>query len=436
MTRNGLEPLYERETLAYAKEKQDEVAELKRREHIVLEDASRDRDPYHRDYARVLYSSSFRRLQGKMQLLGIDQTHFHRNRLTHSLEVCQIAKGISERLKLNTSLVAETCSLAHDLGNPPFGHHGERVLDELVADVGGYEGNAQTLRILRKLERKHYSHRGLNLSLRTLLGVIKYDRKCQAEGENEKFVYDEDYADIHGLLDEVGSSIGIVSTIDMQVMNLADEIAYAAHDLEDCLNSNYFTIDDLLYEFSISDKFKEGTEPLKGVVKRCSDFAMKARLVEDAEEFSTLFSKEMTAQIVNLLIGKIRVVEDDGVRKLGYDEPHRQLAEGLKKLVFQEVLRRPEVTIYERRGDNIVRGLFAVYSDESFNKDLKLLPPEYRTKSEEDSKTRRIADYIGGMMDSFAIQQYQRYFGMEAYNRLYELPVKLPPSHCNGKDEN
>ncbi|GAA0404297.1 dGTP triphosphohydrolase [Paenibacillus motobuensis] len=119
----------------------------------------RGRDAYARDYARILYSSSFRRLQGKMQLLGIERYNFIRNRLTHSMEVAQIARGIASDMGVEHTFVVEASALAHDLGNPPIGHHGETILNELVQDIGGFEGNAQTLRILRKLEKKHHAFR-------------------------------------------------------------------------------------------------------------------------------------------------------------------------------------------------------------------------------------------------------------------------------------
>jgi dGTPase len=132
-----------------------------------------------------------------MQLLGINSTNFHRNRLTHSLEVAQIAGSIARYLKLKHPVVVETCSLAHDLGNPPFGHAGERVLNSLALeslDIGGYEGNAQTFRILRHLEKKHFDYAGLNLTLRTLLGVTKYFyRKGENPKKPGKFLYEEDY---------------------------------------------------------------------------------------------------------------------------------------------------------------------------------------------------------------------------------------------------
>ena len=126
----------------FAQHLEEKVSKFQDREHEEPNDErGKNRDEYRRDYARVLYCSSFRRLQGKMQLLGIDPTNFHRNRLTHSLEVAQIAGGIARHLKLENPIVAETCALAHDLGNPPFGHAGERVLDELAQDIGGYDSS-------------------------------------------------------------------------------------------------------------------------------------------------------------------------------------------------------------------------------------------------------------------------------------------------------
>ncbi|MEL4898037.1 dGTP triphosphohydrolase [Crocosphaera sp. Alani8] len=181
--------MYDQDLCLFAQDLEKKSQRFEERVHQEP-DNERQRDPYRRDYARVLYSSSFRRLQGKMQLLGIDPTNFHRNRLTHSLEVAQIAGGIARDLELKNPIVAETCSLSHDLGNPPFGHAGETVLNELAKDIGGYEGNAQTFRILRHLEKKHYAFPGLNVTLRTLLGVTKYF--YNRTDNYKKFLYDDD----------------------------------------------------------------------------------------------------------------------------------------------------------------------------------------------------------------------------------------------------
>jgi dGTPase len=176
--------LFDKKSRKFAKALEKEAKRFNCRLHKI-NDGDRERNAYERDYARILYSSSFRRLQGKMQLLGIDHTAFHRNRLTHSLEVAQIARTIASGLELKSPVVSEACSLAHDIGNPPFGHSGEKMLNKLVVDIGGFEGNAQVIRILCRLEQKYPDEKGLNLTARTLFGLTKYFYR---RGENKKIL--------------------------------------------------------------------------------------------------------------------------------------------------------------------------------------------------------------------------------------------------------
>jgi dGTPase len=401
----ALEAPYDANTVDFAKDSEAKLVSLEYRLHEEalhggksdVGPGSRHRNEFWRDYARILYSSSFRRLQGKMQLLGVSQTGFFRNRLTHSFEVAQIARGIASKLELGNPLVVEACSIAHDLGNPPFGHAGESVLsDEVGEDLDAYEGNAQTLRTLMRLEKKIPEHGGLNLTLRTLLGVVKYDRRgleggtsAEPKSSHPKYVYVEDYDKLHEELGKVGAEEladgAPIRTIDMQVMDLADEIAYAAHDLEDCLAAGLFTIDELMHEFAISgrnnpggkDDFSGGTEKLKEEVDRCREFAGKATRLKSSEEYAFLFRKELTSALVNRLIKDISVVSTENGRKLGYRSDSK-LARGLKKLVFKAVLRRPDVHLYEKQGEKVIKGLFEVYTDMKYNDELRLLPPEYR----------------------------------------------------------
>ena len=251
-----------------------EVTKLEVREHE--EDKNiRERNPLKRDYARVIYSTSFRRQQGKMQLFEVNSKAFHRNRLTHSFEVAQIARGIVDELKekvekeiktqskntntkkylqykknieenfLKMIIVVETGSLIHDVGNPPFGHHGERVLNELAPDVG-FEGNAQGIRVLRKIEKKFPQCSGLNLTYRTLASIIKYF--VPYAKDKKKFLYRDDYEELsENLKDLSDNNVLPFRTIDVQIVDLADEIAYCAHDLEDALASNYFTIEEFIF---------------------------------------------------------------------------------------------------------------------------------------------------------------------------------------------
>jgi dGTPase len=417
--------MYDQDLRQFAQDLEQKISEFQDREHEEPNDKRGDnRDEYRRDYARVLYCSSFRRLQGKMQLLGIDPTNFHRNRLTHSLEVAQIAGGIARDLGLENPIVTETCALAHDLGNPPFGHAGERVLNELAQDIGGYEGNAQTFRILRHLEKKHYNFPGLNLTVRTLLGVTKYFYK-QADNP-KKFLYDDDYDFLQKQMDDKHTYIK--KSIDAQIMDLADEIAYAAHDLEDAINFGYINLPDMMYEFDISDEYNSAGKEFNTIATKARDVAWKANRLNTSEEYSFILRKELTANIVHTLISDIGVIEcKDGSEQLGYKTLNK-LATGLKKLVFKALLRKKDVQLYEKQGERIIRGLVEVHTDLNFNKDLLLLPPElraitYLNKDNADVKKRVIIDYIAGMMDSFAEQEYKRYFGSSSLDMIYDRNI-------------
>uniref|UniRef100_C6E4Y4 Deoxyguanosinetriphosphate triphosphohydrolase-like protein n=1 Tax=Geobacter sp. (strain M21) TaxID=443144 RepID=C6E4Y4_GEOSM len=409
--------IYSKETIDYAQELAREIGQYDLRFYrSAVDEEERARNDYQRDYARVLYSSSFRRLQGKMQLLGIDDAHFHRNRLTHSLEVAQIARTIAASLGIPDHIVAETCSLAHDLGNPPFGHQGEVILNELANPIGGYEGNAQTFRILNFLEKKSHTYRGLNLTFRTLMGVVKYF--YNKESNSKKFLYDDDFA----LLDQVCSALGLKyrRTIDMQIMDLADEIAYAAHDLDDALSFNMLSIDELIYEFKINKEYSDAFEVLKEIVKECQSFGFSSKELSTSEEYTFLFRKELTSKIVSKLINDIHVSDQNTNKELSLCfNKYEGLAVGLKKLLFKAILRKTSVQIYEKKGEKVIRGLFQVYSDPTFNKGQILLPPEYRQGKSERQKSRYVIDYIAGMMDSFAMHEYVKYFGHNSLERIY-----------------
>jgi len=322
--------------------------------------------------------------------------------------VAQIARSIAYDLKLQHTVVAETASLAHDIGNPPFGHYGEVVLNDLSSGCGGYEGNAQAFRILRTLEKKHYAYPGLNLNVRTLMAITKYFFNKQQN--SKKFLYDADYDFLKGELESKG--VIVTKSIDAEIMDLADEIAYAAHDLEDALSFGMISLGEIVHEFKISDKFKDAYPTMATIAKDAQDVAMNASLSGTSEEYAIVLKKELTSKIVNTLCSDIGLV--DGC--LGYKE-HAKLAEGLKKLLFKAILRKKDIQLYERRGEQIIRGLFEVYSDEKYNKDNILLPPELRSIN--DCKTRLVTDYISGMMDSYAAQEYEKYFGKGSADKFY-----------------
>lgn len=361
------------------------------------------------DFSRVLYSSSARRLQGKMQLLVPKSQVFYRNRLTHSLEVSQIAKTIAKKLGLIDTQTVQVCSLAHDLGNPPFGHAGEIFLGECSHE--SYEGNAQTFRILRQIEERHYDFNGLNLTLRTMLGTVKYLKKNKESATviNKKFLYDEDFELVNNWLEEYNITH---KTIDCEIMDISDEIAYAVHDLEDSLKLRYFSIDELLHEFSISEKYKEITPFFSGIVDQAKAFASNSNVYETSEEYAMLFRKELSSILASTLIKDVGLTSEN---ILGYKSLEK-LANGLKKLTFKAIQRQSDIIEYEQLGKHVLTRLFELYTDKDYNTSMKLLPANYRNEPIWD---RKVLDYLGGMMDIYAIQQYEKYFGKLENKGLY-----------------
>jgi dGTPase len=361
------------------------------------------------DYSRVLYSSSCRRLQGKMQLLIPKSQVFYRNRLTHSLEVAQFAKTISKRLKLKDNITVQTCSLAHDIGNPPFGHAGEVFLSK-VCDSNPYEGNAQTFRVLNTIEERHHDFNGLNLTIRTMLGVVKYLKPEKESGKdengkvceikNKKFLYQKDFELVQNWLDTHKITH---KTIDCEIMDLSDEIAYAIHDLEDALRLRYFTIDELLYEFSIRKEYKDVILEFKKFNVLARKFAEKAHAHKTSEEYAMLYRKELTSILANAFVRDIDLVNG----KLGYNSLGL-LVSGLKRLTFEAIKRQPDIIEYEQLGKHVLTKLYGLYTDIEYNRDMVLLPANYRSTTNWE---RKVQDYIGGMMDIYAVQQYEKYFG-------------------------
>ncbi|UGQ44733.1 dGTP triphosphohydrolase [Massilia endophytica] len=404
--------MYSNDTIDFARQQEALVLPLEYRVHAQADGRSVGREECMRDYARVLYSASFRRLQGKMQLLGVDANRFNRNRLTHSLEVAQIARSIAADLGLERSVVSETCSLAHDIGNPPFGHYGEKILNELGMEHGGFEGNAQAFRILRTLEKKHHAYAGLNLTVRSLFGITKY---FHLRADNpKKFLYDEDHAFLKQELGRHG--IAVRKSIDAQIMDLADEIAYAAHDVEDALSFGIITWGEILHEFKISKEFAEAFEPFSRIAHDAHEEALKCEMQASSEEYSIVLRKELTSQIVHDLCRDIAVVDGKNGPELGY-RSMALLAKGLKTLLWKAILRKKDVQLYEKRGEKIIRGLFEVLTDTRYNRDNILLPPELRCLK--DSRERLVIDYISGMMDSYAAQEYEKYFGKGSLDAIY-----------------
>ena len=431
------------------------VTNLEVREHNEVQ--NRKRDELKRDYARVIYSTSFRRQQGKMQLFEVNSKAFHRNRLTHSFEVAQIARGIVDELKnrienndnyynddeerrkkieenfIKMSIVVETGALIHDIGNPPFGHHGERVLNSLASDIG-FEGNAQGIRVLRKIEKKSPEYNGLNLTYRTLAAIIKYFVPYDKvkDKKKKKCLYTDDYNDLLCKLKKLGYNEDLpFRTIDVQIVDLADEIAYCAHDLEDALASNYFTIDEFIFRLK-SKLNKQSKDDFEGWVESAKCFAeQKGDVGLQSEDYDFYFRRELISIIVNKLIEDINVitVDDDFQTKTGTKNKeelgfknYKDLAEALKTTIFKCVTSSDNIMLYEKVGTKILTKLFELFMNDEYNEKGMLMPVEYRWNSEDskETKARKVLDYISGMMATYAIEVYMKHFGEDPFNVKYD----------------
>jgi dGTPase len=381
------------------------------------ENKSDTRDDFERDYARVLHSASFRRLQGKMQLLGTQVSDFYRTRLTHSLEVSQIGSEIAskitvsgERNVVSKSLVMMAC-LAHDIGNPPFGHFGEKALNVIMKDMGGFEGNAQTLRVLSSLEKKSKAFDGLNLTLAAKMSVVKYNVQ-PPEGDTilkGKFLYHDQY-------DELQESMLPAQTIECQIMELADDIAYACHDLEDGLKSGIIHLEDIESHLSGCQGGEKLLETFNGKVTSAATLS--------GVRSGDMFYKALTSVLINTFIQDIEVcpLTDKERKKKGTLRTkalglrtQSAFLEGLKSGVLSTLIGKPAVAEYEIQGASVIKSLYDMLTDKTYNYRDRFFPEEYRYFISNDIyPLERVAvDYIAGMTDAFALRLYAQHFGKD-----------------------
>lgn len=350
------------------------------------------RDAFQRDRDRIIHCSAFRRLRDKTQVfVSPDGDHF-RVRLTHSLEVAQIARVVARALGLNEDL-AEACALAHDLGHPPFGHSGEDALEAAMAPFGGFDHNAQTVRIVTQLEQRYPEFNGLNLSWETIEGLAKHNGPVLAP----TWALAE-YDAIHPL--DLGSWPGL----EAQVAAAADDIAYDNHDLDDGLRAGLFNVDDLMAVSFVADCWETVTAAFPRVER--------GRLVPE-------LIREQIGRMVNDLLATSRTriaaaaptsVEDvrgAGEALIGFSESMTASAAALKSFLRTRMYRHPKVARLRDPSQLVVTGLFTALDDNP-----SLMPPRWLpTPASEPARARHIADFIAGMTDRYALNTYERVVG-------------------------
>jgi dGTPase len=419
------------------------------------------RHPTERDRDRILHSSAFRRLQGKTQVFGIGQADFYRTRLTHSIEVAQIARAIAKNmLALQPQLagclaeeLAEAVALAHDLGHPPFGHAGERTLDECMREVSRgarlrgkgalrFEGNAQTFHILVAAEPKSPSYPGLNLTRATLAGVMKYP--YEQDTGNDKFIFASDAAAARWALKDGGGLVtaGQVGrgrrprrSINCQILDWSDDCAYSIHDVEDALQAQFLRPGDLadarfaqrVAQYYEETRESEGAPPLgrSEIRERLRDLERRIRPPATGDERA--HRKQALRDILNELITEVSIRPQARERRPDYawtlvvPDGSRVLSVLCKAVIWEAVITDPRVAAMTTKGKEIVHDLFHLLLGELVEKkSVALFPRYYRPTVEEamakgtGEAARSVCNYLALLTDMDALRLHALLRGSKA----------------------
>jgi dGTPase len=372
------------------------------------EPPSKTRSAFRRDCDRVIHSTAFRRLKHKTQVFVYHEGDHYRTRLTHTLEVAQIARALARQFGLDEDLT-EALALAHDLGHPPFGHAGERALDACLDAFGGFDHNAQTLRIVTLLEHRYPDFDGLNLTWETLEGVVKHngpltDRAGNAIGRYQRRGVPVGIADFNRRYD---LELWSFASLEAQVAAIADDIAYDAHDIDDGLRAGLFTVDDLKTMPLIAAMIAE----IARRYPRLDDVRRGAELVRELISYLIMaVVSEAGRQLADARPGSVDEVRRHGQALVAFPPEAAEAEALIKAFLRQRMYRHPRVIHVMDEAEALVRDLFVRYRD-----DPAALPAEW-VREDGDSRefdaerARRIGNFIAGMTDRFAITEHLRLF--------------------------
>jgi dGTPase len=373
------------------------------RGRVVAEFASPTRSDFQRDRDRIIHSTAFRRLKHKTQVFVFHEGDHFRTRLTHTIEVAQITRSIARSLGLDEDL-AEALALAHDLGHTPFGHTGEDALQACMEGEGGFDHNAQALRIVTRLERRYPAFDGLNLTWETLEGLIKHNGplldaagaptiKHATHGVSGAIL---DYSSRHDLW------LSTHASAEAQAAAIADDVAYNAHDIDDGLRAGLFDVDDLT-----AVPFLGG---LLGAIRAEYPSIERTRLISElVRRTITCFVEDVIATSACQLVDS-GVSSADDVRLLGrplvtFSAEMAEADRAIKGFLFPRMYRHPKVMRIRQEAAQVVMDLFTRFSDEP-----DLMPPEWRADTGSQRRSRRVCDYIAGMTDRYALDEHARLF--------------------------
>jgi len=353
------------------------------------EAAHSSRSQFQRDRDRIIHSSAFRRLEYKTQVFLNHEGDLFRTRLTHSLEVAQVGRSIARNLRLNEDLV-EAISLAHDLGHTPFGHVGQDVLNDCMREHGGFEHNLQSLRVVDELEEHYGAYNGLNLMFETREGILKH---CSLHNAR--------------LLGPV--AIRFIErtqpSLEAQLTNLADEIAYNSHDIDDGLRSGLITIEQLQQVDFFARLYRDVQQAFPGLTGRRAIYETLRRLITALADDLITTSSALIADVAPRSLDDVRQAPP----LIRFSDPIRKDATELKRFLRENLYRHYKVNRMRVKASRIVRELF-----DAFLAEPVLLQPDYHDKEGDAGKqARKIADYIAGMTDRYAIREHRRLFSLD-----------------------
>ncbi len=367
------------------------------RGRLVSEPSSPTRTEFQRDRDRILHSSAFRRLKHKTQVFVYHEGDHYRTRLTHTLEVSQIARSLARALGLDEDL-AETLALAHDLGHTPFGHAGERALDQCMSADGGFDHNAQTLRIVTQLERRYAGFDGLNLTWETLEGIVKHNGPL-VDGGGKPLKGGLPFG-IAAYAERQDLQLGSFASAEAQAAALADDIAYDAHDLDDGLRAGLFGLPDLrevpfldglLDEIAVQWPDLDRSRTIHELTRRVITRFVEAAIAESEDRLSKLKA------------ASVEEIRGAGTPVIAFTPEIVGADQAIKDFLYPRMYRHQRVMRVMSDAQQIVRDLFDVY-----RADNEEMPEEWRDLG--DGPERAAADFIAGMTDRYAIQEHRRLF--------------------------
>ena len=363
------------------------------------------RTAFQRDRDRIIHSSAFRRLKEKTQVFVAHEGDYYRTRLTHSLEVAQIARTLARALHVDEDL-AEATALAHDLGHPPFGHSGEDALSDAMEGFGGFDHNAQTLRVVTKLETRYPEFEGLNLTWETLEGVVKHNGPLMGPGEDGSDL-PWGFRDYPGWRD---LELDTYASVEAQIAALSDDIAYNNHDIDDGLRSGILHLDQLMELPLVGDVFRACRERHRDIsrdiliqeaVREMIGIMVADVLGETGRRLSA--SGAETPEAIRALNQPVVSFSDDMTERLS----------AVRRFLYANMYLQFKVKRMKEKGKRVVRDLFA-----AFIEDPGLLPTEFQALTDGaggQPTARVVCDYIAGMTDRYAIEEHRKLFHVESW---------------------